>query len=435
MSEQKNTHLIRVDSIHWLRFLSLFLAVAIGVIANGFQGILVPVSAQVFGMHSLAISMMSSAFYAGYFIGTLLAVRLVTRVGHIRSFAVLASIVSGASLVFILAQSEAMWIFLRLLCGACFAGMVVIVESWINAATSKELRAKTLAMYNIIVLVSWAASQWLLSAMSSDGLIPFVVVSILFSIALVPVALSKADGPVSSREVRLNIRQVVTISPSGLAGIWVLGAMVASTWGVLPIWAASRGLDTGSISLLFSASLVMAILMQWPLGHLSDRMSRAAVVMASYSVASLLMLMATIVPSDNVAYTVLTIGLSAGLVLPCYSILVAMANDNVEQDQVVALSSSLVLVYGAGAIAGPLITGMVYSYLGDNALFISISLLLGLGVLSIKVLKIMEPPALTTEKKRFVAVPTTSQGILPLHENGDAITMQSPHKTSDNIGH
>ncbi|MFC6806486.1 hypothetical protein ACFQE2_12480 [Methylophaga thalassica] len=111
MSENKNARLIRVNSIRWPRFFLLFLAVAIGVTANGFQGILVPVSAGDFGMNHLAVSMMSSAFYLGYFIGTLLAVRLVTRVGHIRSYAVLASIVSGASLAFVLTQSETMWIF------------------------------------------------------------------------------------------------------------------------------------------------------------------------------------------------------------------------------------------------------------------------------------------------------------------------------------
>ena len=435
MPDNKNVHLIRVNSIRWPRFFSLFLAVAIGVTANGFQGILVPVSAGDFGMNHLAVSMMSSAFYVGYFIGTLLAVRLVTRVGHIRSYSVLASIVSAASLAFVLTQSETMWIFLRLLCGACFAGMVVIVESWINAATSKELRAKTLAIYNIVVLVSWASSQWLLAATPSNGLTPFVLVSILFSMALVPVALSRADGPVSSNEVRLNIRRVFAISPSGIIGIGVLGAIVASTWGVLPIWAAGAGFDTGSISLLFSTSLVMAILIQWPLGYLSDRVPRSTVVIASFSLASLLTLLATMMPPNDLIFAILTVGLSAGLVLPCYSILVAMANDNAEQGEVIALSSSLVLVYGVGAILGPMITGTVYSYLGESALFVSISLLLGFGVFSIQTLKLMEPSVLTLEKSHFVALPATSQGILPLHENGDAVTTQSSSKDSGNIAY
>lgn len=410
---------IPASQIEWVRFVALYVAIGIGFLANGLQGTVVSVGAELAGMTEVAIGVMSSAFFAGYLGGSLLAPGLIASVGHIRTFAALASIASGVALGFALITDPVAWTVLRLASGACFAGLLIVVESWINAATPTPMRARTLAVYNIVVLGSWGASQWLLPlAPLGEGFLLFALVSILFSFALVPVALTKADCPASAAAHRVSLARMVSVSPSAFGGLFLLGAAVGAIWGILPSWTAAGGYTAPMISALMSSILVVAILLQWPLGLVSDRIDRRIVAGGALAVSAAAALFLALGGEPPRVVLVLLFALLGGAAMPCYAILVAHANDQIGPEEVVPMSSALIVVYGAGAAVGPFLIGAAYGVFGKIGLFGGLAACFACGALLLLLRLAMrrEPAPAPTG---YVAVPQTSHAMLPLHTGSD----------------
>lgn len=266
---------------------ALFTAVALAFLGNGLQGTVVSVRASLEGMPDAAIGLMMSSFFLGYFGGSILAPRIIQQVGHIRSFAALASIASGLALALPIFPNPVAWIALRLASGACFAGMLIVVESWLNAAASAHQRGRVLAAYNIVVYIAWAASQPLLTLAPASGFVPFCLVSILFSLSLVPVTLTRADTPGTVLAERSGVARVLAVSPTAAVGAVALGAGMGAFWGMAPSWGAQTGLPRESLATLLSLVLVGALALQWPLGWVSDLVDRRVVLGASLLVAAL----------------------------------------------------------------------------------------------------------------------------------------------------
>ncbi|MFP4405730.1 MFS transporter [Rhodosalinus sp.] len=404
----------------WIRFVSLFVAIAIAFLGNGLQGTVVSVRAELAGMTPVEIGAMASAFFSGYLLGSIFAPRLIAAVGHIRTFAAIASIASAIALGFALVVDPVVWIGLRLAAGAAFAGLLIVVESWLNAATSTAMRARTLAAYNIVVLASWGASQWLLPLAPLDGdFLLFALISILFSFALVPVALARADGPASAAATRTSVVRMVSVSPSAFLGLFLLGMAVSALWGLGPSWAAANGYAASTISALMSSILVMALLLQWPLGLVSDRVDRRLIVGGAFVAAACSALVLTLSPAPSPGLAMAAVAVLGGAAMPCYAVLVAQANDRIGPDEVVPMSSALILVYGSGSAVGPLLLSPFYAAFGGAGLFGGLAACLACAALLLLV-RIAARRADPAERTDYVTVPQTSHAMLPLHTGSDA---------------
>jgi MFS family permease len=396
---------------------ALLAAVALLTLGNGLLSTLVGVRGGLEGMAQATVGAVMSAFFAGVVVGSMRTPRLVRAVGHIRAFAALASIASAASLGFVLVVEPVMWIALRAAAGACYAGMVIVVESWLNAATDRARRGRVLATYGVVFYAAWAASQPLLNLAPASGFALFCLVSILFSLALVPITLTRAGVPGVVEADRARLGRLFEISPLGLAGAFTLGVAMSAYWGMAPHVGQTVGFGEATISVFLTATVVGALATQWPLGRLSDHTDRRRVVLAATAVATLAAL-GLALAVDRAAVVVALAVVLGGAAMPVYSLCVAHVNDQVERGEVVAASSGLILVFGVGSAFGPFTASLVMAALGPRGLFVFMAAVLAAFVVyGLRRLTVSAAPAPET-KDSYVAVPHTSHAVLPLHDHG-----------------
>ncbi len=402
-----------------LQSAALLAAVALLTLGNGLSSTVVGVRGGVEGMAQATIGVVMSAFFLGFVAGSIWAPRLVQAVGHIRTFAALASLASAAALGFVLVVEPLAWVLLRAIGGACYAGMVIVVESWLNASTDRAHRGRVLALYGVVFYGAWAASQQLLNLAPASGFALFCLVSILLSLALVPITLTRADVPGVVEADRAPLRRLFQISPLGLAGAFTLGVAMSAYWGMAPSFGQAVGMSEATISLFLTATLVGALAAQWPLGRLSDRTDRRRVVLAATLLAGLAAAGLAAAVDRPAAFVALAVVLG-GAAMPLYSLCVAHVNDQIDQREVVAAASALILVYGVGSAIGPFAASVVMGLLGPRGLFAFmaavLAVFLGYGLHRLVV------AAAPAEKDTYVSVPQTSHAVLPLHEHSPDAT-------------
>lgn len=399
-----------------LRYLSILVSVALLVIGNGLQQTLVGLRAGIEGYAEETVGVMMSAYFVGFVFASIQAPRVIQRVGHIRAFAAFASAASAFALCFAIFVSPPVWIALRVAQGACWAGLIIIVESWLNASAERSWRGRVLAIYSIVMYAAWAASQPMVGLAPTSGFVLFAVVSICLSLALVPITLSRAGGPGVVLATRLELKRLFAISPTALAGAFVLGATVAAFFGMAPVASQQAGFTDTQTGTILSAALIGALVLQWPLGWLSDKADRRLIILCS-SLAGLLaaLLLGLLLSSAAQIVAVVLSFVLGGTLLPLYSVCLAEVNDRIDEGELIAAASGFVLVYGVGSAAGPFAASVTMGWVGPSGLFYFIVAILGLlaayGTLRIR----LREKTVIADKQPYVATPSTSHAALPLH--------------------
>lgn len=361
---------------------ALFFGIALLLAGNGLQGTLLGVVAEDEGFSGAVTGLVMTAYYGGFLIGSASAERFITKVGHVRTFAALASLSSIAILVHGLYVEPVTWATMRFLTGFSFAGLYVVAESWLNRATDNTFRGALLAVYMIITHAGLALGQVLMNLAPTGGLVLYVVSSIVISGALIPILLSSAPQPHAAMEVdRLTLPRLFKTSPLGVAGCFTAGLANGIILGMAAVYARRAGLDVAGISMFVAAIMVGGAAFQYPVGKLSDRFDRRYVIIA---VAGAVTITAGLfVPAAGFGALALSVVgfLAGGLALTLYPLSLAHTNDWLNPDDVTAASSALVMVQGAGAILGPLGTGLLMDAVGPNgfALYLAI---MGAGLMA-----------------------------------------------------
>ncbi|WP_375565814.1 MFS transporter [Oceaniradius stylonematis] len=396
---------------------ALLLAVALLVLGNGLQATVVGIRGGMEGMAEETIGLIMSAYFVGFVAGSLYIPGLIQKVGHIRTFAALASIASAAALGLVIFVGPVSWLSLRIVTGACVAGMVIVTESWLNAGTTRDQRGRVLATYGVVFYAAWAGSQALLNMASADGFLLFALVSILFSLALVPITLTRAGVPGVVEADRANLKQLYAISPLGLVGAFVLGVSVGAFWGMGPTFGQQIGFSDTQISVFLMLALVGALILQWPLGWTSDRIDRRLIIVGSCCVAAACSAAMAVAWDESKGLLFALAMLLGAFAMPVYSLCVAHVNDQIETGEVVAAASGLILVYGLGSVAGPFCASLLMGQVGPSGLFVFLAGAFGLFSLY-GLWRLWLSEALGQGKKdSYVSVPQTSHAVLPLHKH------------------
>lgn len=344
--------------------------------SNGLQGTLLAVRAGIEGFGALSTGLIMSGFFAGMSIGSLIAPRLIDSVGHIRTFAALASLASAAALLHLTFVDPMIWIGVRGLTGFAFAGLIIVTESWLNASVSSARRGQLLAVYGMAGMAAGAAGQFLLNLADPATFTLFVLVSILMSVALVPISLVRIEGPRPEEAQELpSLRRLWGVSPYGTVAAALVGASIGTFYGLAPLFAQNLGHPDSRIAAFIALFTVGGLLFQFPLGWLSDRTSRRGLGIA-VSIAGALLMLATLNITSPVAPTLLWISFAVGgLVLPAQAIAVAHVHDRAPASALLSVTGGLVLMQGIGAAFGPLLAGALMDLIGPRGLPISLALL------------------------------------------------------------
>ncbi len=351
---------------------ALLIGFGILMLGDGLQGTLLAVRAALEAFPTTVTGAIMSVFFAGFLAGSLYTPRIVERVGHIRAFAALASLASAAILIHAVFVSPLAWSALRLFSGFCFAGLYVVTESWLNARADNRNRGQLLSVYMVIAYLGTAVGQLLLNVADPLGFGLFILTSVLISVALVPLLLSASAAPGTGAPVPVNLRELFSISPLGVFGVVCSGMASAALFAMGPVYADAVGLSVAQISLFMTAGVTGCVVLQWPIGRLSDKYDRRQMLTLTTFLAAGAAMGAASVSSGSMLWLMVWTALFGGLSLPLYSLCIAHANDFLAPDQMVAASGGLVLANGIGSVLGPVSVSVAMS-LHDDGFFWSLA--------------------------------------------------------------
>ena len=341
---------------------------------------------------SASASQESSAFLAaaysfGFLLGCLYGPRAIARTGHVRAFSAAASLCVIITVAFTWQVSAPSWVILRFVMGIAIGVLFSATDSWINANTGEGNRGRILAFYAIVLSVTVIFSQYLIYAFDDSRLYLAFVLVALFSLAILVLSTTQAMAPAERPELSFDVGRMYARSPSAFLGYWTTGMVSTSALSVMPYYLSKHDVPAAIIALAVSTIYIGRTVLQWPIGHASDRMDRRY-VLAALSIASavLLIIMGMTGPGEGKALSgqlgvvvqwtfFLAFGLWGGLSLPIYSLSVAHALDIVNPEEVVSATSLSLLVFAAGGIAGPLICAALSFLAGDWILPYTIALM------------------------------------------------------------
>ncbi len=344
----------------------LFLGVALLQLGHGLQGSLVGVEAAKADFSATVTGVIMSGFSLGILLSTLVTPRIVARVGHIRVFAAFASVVSTAILVIPIWVNPYWWFAMRVVGGVCMAGLSIVAESWLNAASDNTNRGKMLSIYMVITFAAVGGGSILLNVGETDRFLRFILVSVLISMALVPISLARSEAPSIEEARSVKLRDIYHASPLAFIGTFAIGLGQSAFFAMGALYGIMSGLSIGYVSLLMALPPIGVIISQYPVGLLSDRFDRRIVLMV-LSILSTVLALATVFAATISPVSLIGLFAVFGAVsFPLYSLALAHANDYLEPDQMLGASSKLVLLYGAGAIAGPFLAGNAMESFGPQ---------------------------------------------------------------------
>jgi MFS family permease len=359
---------------------SLLLAIFMLMAGGGFMSTLLSVRLERAGSSALTVGVVGTAYFLGLVLGSTRAGIVVARVGHIRAFAAFVSLFSASTLSYAVFQEPVFWASLRLIDGLCVAGVYVCLESWLNERAEAGSRGSVLASYMIALYLGQAAGQFLLNISDAKPSLPFVVASILISLAAIPVALIRIDAPSLPSSQTLSMRTLYAVSPLGVVGVALTGAMLGAFYSLGAVYARRLGMDLSSVALFMSTVIFGGVALQWPLGMLSDRFDRRRVIVFAFAGTLAAGLATALLAAPGLPLFIFG-ALFGGLSFALYPLCVAHANDHLSPEQRVAASGGLVLTYSAGAAAGPLLGATFMTGAGTAGLFLFISTCAGAALL------------------------------------------------------
>ena len=377
---------------------ALFTGIGIILLANGLQGNLMGVRSVIENFSSLSTGIMMSGYFIGYFVGSNLTPNMVSRVGHIRVFAAFASTASLSILIIATYVNPIVWTLGRFLTGLSLVSCYIVAESWLNDRANNRTRGKLLSVYMIINYFGLACGALLLNFDDPTSFKPFILVSILLSIALVPILLTKRPAPKFKKIGTLNLMELYKISPLGTVSSFCTGAIYSALFAMFAVYATKINFSLFEISILLFLTTIAGAFFQVPVGYLSDKYNRRIVIILCNLFSAGFCLMLIFISGDKLSnlnalhilldinifqnvnlltyaglsklyfFTIITV--YAGIALCIFSLNLAHTNDFVPKEKFVAAGGGLQIVFGLGAMGGPLFCSIVMDKLGPNGYFV-----------------------------------------------------------------
>ena len=412
---------------------ALFLGLALVMAGNGLQGSLLGIRAEAEGFGVAVSGIVMASYFAGFFAGSMYATHVLKSVGHIRVFAALASTASSAVLIHAVWINPISWGLMRFVFGLCMAGLYVVVESWLNELADNQTRGRLLSVYMVVTMAGVSAGQLLLNVADTNGFSLFILSSVLVSLSLVPISLSETSAPPISTPTRVSIKEIWDIVPTGLVTSLFIGAGSGTLLGIGAVYAATVGLNDSRIAIFMSAPLLGALAGQMPIGWVSDRVSRRAVIVVVSVAATVAAIAPTTVAVDSNVVILAMFFLGATL-FPAYSLGIAYTNDWLSREQVLGASGSLVRVNGTGAVLGPLVAAGLMSIVDPQMFFFVIAATTTAIAVFVgyRVMVAEAPPA--DRKVRFIPFPTRASSmaaqLLPKKGHNRLLRPKPPQDTS-----
>lgn len=366
--------------------------------AGGVNGLILPVRGAHEGFSAFSLGLLGTGWAVGYIMGCIYAPRLVSQVGHVRSFGAMAAVASLSVLLSALIISPIAWIILRSLAGFAFAGAAMIVEGWLTDKTDAKSRGSVFGIYTMVNLAAATMGQASLAVSGSIGIEIFILAGIFYSLALLPTAISASVKPTPIVEAKLDIRGLWRNSPIAIV-VAVFVGITNGAFGTLgAVYAKDIGLSITQISFFMSAPILAGALAQVPIGYLSDRMDRRIVLIGVGVVALAADVAFVISPIESSLQLIILAAVFGSTIFVMYPIIIAHANDHAEPGSSLKVSGGLLLMMGVGTIIGPIAAGVLMSANGPSGLFM-VTMFAHISILLFTVLRMSVRSAVDRKSK------------------------------------
>ena len=387
---------------------ALMLGMMLLMVGNGLQGTLIGIRGEIEGFSTIELSIVMSAYFVGFLGASQLVPELIRRVGHVRVFAALASFISAVLIAYPLLTNPIFWSVGRVVIGFCYCGVYITAESWLNNSVDNEKRGQALSLYMIVQMVGIVSAQGVLALGNPNGYSLFIIISILVSISFAPILLSISPAPAFERTKLMTLSRLFTSSPLACVGMFLLGGVFSAQFGMSAVFGAQIGLSLSQISLFVASFYIGAMIFQYPIGWVSDKMDRRLLILL-ISAASATGSASAYFAGGYFFALVFAAFLVGGLTNPLYSLLIAHANDFIEYEDMASAAAGLLFVNGVGAVSGPIIIGYAMNAFGPEIFFVIIALLM--ATLAIYAGYRMTQRATVSATSSYAAVLPNSTGV------------------------
>ena len=402
-------------SIHSI--VTVLICAALLLAGNGLFQTLMPLRADQEAFSTTLIGILGTAYFGGFAIGCFFGPKLIISVGHVRSFAGAAAILTALCLAFPIILDPYVWAVLRGLTGMCLAALFIVVESWLNDRSSNENRGRILSAYIIVTNIATMVGQLMVNLYDTRETVLFMIVAMLVCLSLVPLALTPTATPKPIPSAKLDLKRLYRISPVGAVGCLLVGGVEGAFWSLAPVFAQERGMAIAEVTFLMAAFVLGGTLSQWPLGWASDKMDRRYVIagIASGTVVTGLVIGFVELPHGWITFAV---ALAHGaLMVPLYAMCLSHANDNAPNELMVEISGGLLLAYSIGATIGPVAAAVFMEDGSPGGLFVFIAVVLLALALFVVYRLFAAPLSERGERVDFIPVPKTSPSIYSLEHD------------------
>ncbi|WP_120498117.1 MFS transporter [Kiloniella sp. EL199] len=388
---------------------SLLLGIAFLMLGNGLQSTVLSVRGSIEGFSTESIGAVMTCYFIGYLAGSFVTPKVLANVGHVRVFAALASLSSASALMHAVFIDPYTWGAMRLITGFCFAGLYIVAESWLNDSSTNETRGQLLAVYMVVVYGAMGLGQLLINISDPGSFLPFILMSVLVSLALIPTTLTVAQVPTFESPTPVSLKRLFNISPLGFVCAFAVGAVQAQIFGLGAIYAKELNMTTRDISFFVVAMSIGGVALQWPIGKVSDHFDRRKVLIVVALLAGLIGIsMGFFSGPEATVWFLGSAFLFGALCLPLYSLAIAHTNDYLDASEIVGATSALIVIGGIGAIVGPIISTFLMGQLGPNAFVYSMSVTL-LLITAFGVFRMTQRSSVPiAEQGDYIAVPAES---------------------------
>ena len=363
------------------------------------------------------IGLVMSQYYFGFVIGSFLGIKIISSVGHIRAFATFVSIISAITLIHAFIINPWLWGFFRFIVGICAIGMFMCSESWLNSIANNNNRGQFFSVYTILIYLFSGLGQLLLLISDQNLFKIYAIFSIFMSLAIIPVALTK-NNPPKLNIIYFSAFKIWKISPTGVTSSLLAGVIGGSFYSIGPVYAQRLGYDIETIAFIIGIVTLGGLVLQYPVGKLSDGKDRRKFLI----VVNLLLGLTCLLISLNFGSLVVFFALLAsfgGLLTAIYPLAVSYTNDYLKPEELVSASGTLVLAYGIGAAIGPIFSSFTMTIFGQNSLFIFFTVITVMSSLFIFWRTLIRDTLPIEEQSTFYPIPKTSSVISNIDPRGE----------------
>ena len=349
---------------------ALFSGFGLIMIAHTLQGTLLNINSVFFNFSDFEIGYVFTGYYIGFLFSSIQCPKLIKNVGHIRVFAAFASLGSIAILLHWIFVDPVLWLIFRMITGFSYAAIYIVCESWLNDRADNQTRGQLIGFYMIVLYISTSIGVMLINIGTTTEAHLYILSSLLISLALVPILLTKKPAPEFTTPKFLSLKDLYNKSPMAFVGSFSIGMIYSALFGLIAVFGAKIGFSIFQISILVFVNMFIGAIFQYPIGKISDRYDRRTILFVLNLIAIGSLILAFIFGSFSFYVLLVFIGIHSAVSLPYYAVVISHMNDFLEKDEIVSASSTLTLVNALGMVAGPMLASGFMAYFGPYGLFI-----------------------------------------------------------------